>query len=59
MFSLVVNPPAAANRGRGRGSPAIGHSLATVRHDGRRPSVTPGIAEKKYGQPPEGATDYG
>jgi tetratricopeptide (TPR) repeat protein len=37
-----VNPPAAASRGRGRGSPAFGHSLATVCHDGRRPSVAPG-----------------
>jgi len=42
MFSLGVNPPAAAICGRGRGSPAFGHSLATVCHDGRRPSVTPG-----------------
>ena len=34
------NPPVAANRGRGRGSPAVGHSLATVRHDARRASVS-------------------
>jgi len=32
-------PPAAAIIGRGRGSPAIGRSLATVLHRGRRPRV--------------------
>jgi hypothetical protein len=35
----ALNPPAAAICGRGRGSPAIGHSLATVRHDARWASV--------------------
>jgi len=45
-----VNPPAAAKRGRGRGSPAVGHSLATARHDGRSPSVTPGFQIKKVEQ---------
>jgi hypothetical protein len=52
-----VNPPTAANRGRGRGSPAIGHSLATVRHDGRRPSVTPGTPSTPSSSP-GGATDF-
>ena len=53
-----VNPPTAANRGRGREFPAIGHSLATVRHDGRRPSVTPGN-QSTITASPEGATDCG
>ena len=53
-----VNPPTAANRGRGREFPAIGHSLATVRHDGRRPSVTPGNQSTMTASP-EGATDCG
>jgi len=52
-----VNPPAAAKCGRGRGPPAIGHSLVTVRHDGRGPSVTPGAEINLKLKPPEGATD--
>ena len=42
-----VSPPAAAKRGRGRGSPAIDYSLATVCHDGRRPSVAPVTGPQK------------
>jgi hypothetical protein len=49
-----VNPPAAAKCGRGRGSPAIGHSLVTVRHDGRRPSVAPGTGQSKNKKPRRG-----
>ena len=34
------NPPPAAMCGRGRGSPAIDHSLVVVRHRARRARVT-------------------
>ena len=46
-----VNPPAAANRGRSRGSPAVGHSLATVRHDGRTWARRCRVAEAGDRQP--------
>jgi hypothetical protein len=37
----------------------MSHALATVRHDGQRPSVTPGGGCPKKTQSPEGATDCG
>ena len=42
------NPPAAAICGRGRGSPAIGHSLVKVRHDARRASVKTRLQESWF-----------
>jgi len=35
----------------------MSHALATVRHDGRRPSVTPGNTRGLITASPEGATD--
>ena len=35
----------------------MSHALATVRHDGRRPSVTPGIRHEKNSLSREAATD--